>query len=42
MSRETHEGFAIRFIDLSREQYVALCDGISVASDLIDRDSGEV
>jgi hypothetical protein len=38
VSRPTDDGFAIRFTGLSREQYLALCDAISTASELIEKD----
>jgi hypothetical protein len=37
VSRLTRDGFAIRFTDLSREQYLALCEAISLASELIEK-----
>jgi hypothetical protein len=40
VSRSTDDGFAIQFLDLGREQYLALCEAISIASDLIEK-SGE-
>jgi hypothetical protein len=41
VSRPTRDGFAIRFVDLSREQYLSLCEAISIASDLVEKSSEE-
>jgi len=41
VSRSHDDGFAIRFTGLSREQYLALCDAISTASELIEKDEPE-
>ena len=41
VSRSHGDGFAIRFTGLSREQYLALCDAISTASELIEKGDPE-
>ena len=41
VSRSHDDGFAIRFTGLSREQYLALCDAISTASELIEKGEPE-
>jgi hypothetical protein len=41
VSRSHDDGFAIRFTGLSLEQYLALCNAISTASELIEKDDPE-
>ena len=36
VTRVTPDGFALRFTDLDRGSYLALCEAISAASNLLD------